>query len=95
MPFVIALALALILTPSCVGRAARHRSLARDVLDGIAVLGAERVKVVARADNEPAKSFSASLGFEQRRRIAVHDSVPSDVWVIVCRSSSLLASASS
>jgi glycosyltransferase involved in cell wall biosynthesis/ribosomal protein S18 acetylase RimI-like enzyme len=71
------------------------RALARDVLDGLAALGAERVKVVVSADNEPANRFYESLGFEHRRRMAVHERVSSNVWVIGCRSSSLSASASS
>jgi glycosyltransferase involved in cell wall biosynthesis/ribosomal protein S18 acetylase RimI-like enzyme len=62
------------------------RSLARSVIDGLAVRGSETIRVVVAADNERANRFYAGLGFEPAGRIAVHDGVPSNRWLMRCRS---------
>jgi ribosomal protein S18 acetylase RimI-like enzyme len=41
---------------------------------------------VVAADNERANRFYAGLGFEPAGRIAVHDGVPSNLWLMRCRS---------
>lgn len=58
------------------------RRLAAAVLDRLREGGAERVKVVAAADNVGAKRFYESLGFVHQATIEVHRGTPSNVWVI-------------
>jgi glycosyltransferase involved in cell wall biosynthesis/ribosomal protein S18 acetylase RimI-like enzyme len=60
--------------------------LARGVLQRLAELGADRVKVVTSSDNQQANRFYRSLGFDHQREIVVHDGTPSNVWVMTCRS---------
>ncbi|MCI0633989.1 MAG: GNAT family N-acetyltransferase [Actinobacteria bacterium] len=62
------------------------RALVDGVVEGLRERGAEELKVVVGADNEPANAFYERVGFEHRARIAVHDGVASNVWTIRCRS---------
>jgi ribosomal protein S18 acetylase RimI-like enzyme len=69
-----------------------HRStgvgsrLADAFLDKMATKGVDELKVVVGADNQAANAFYERVGFSFDRRIAVHDGVASNVWVIRCRS---------
>jgi glycosyltransferase involved in cell wall biosynthesis/ribosomal protein S18 acetylase RimI-like enzyme len=60
--------------------------LARGVLQRLADLGADRVKVVTSSDNQQANRFYRSLGFDHLSEIFVHEGTSSNVWVIACRS---------
>lgn len=62
--------------------------LARYLLDGLSRRGAEDVRVTVSESNEAANRFYQRLGFRLSTKIAVHRGVPSNVWVIRCRSSS-------
>lgn len=68
-------------------------ALAREVLNGLADLRCTHVRVVVDAANADGNRLYASLGFVQRRQLAVHDGTTSNVWVIECPSSSLSYSA--
>jgi glycosyltransferase involved in cell wall biosynthesis/ribosomal protein S18 acetylase RimI-like enzyme len=68
-------------------------ALARAVLEDVARLGGDRVRVVVDAGNAAGNRLYASLGFAKRRQLAVHDGTPSNVWVIEWPSSSLSRSA--
>jgi ribosomal protein S18 acetylase RimI-like enzyme len=57
-------------------------SLARGVLDRLSSAGAEEVRVTVAAKNEAANEFYSRLGFRLARTIAVHEGVPSNVWII-------------
>jgi glycosyltransferase involved in cell wall biosynthesis/ribosomal protein S18 acetylase RimI-like enzyme len=57
-------------------------SLARGVLDGLSSGGAVEVRVTVAAKNEAANEFYSRLGFRLARTIAVHEGVPSNVWII-------------
>jgi glycosyltransferase involved in cell wall biosynthesis/ribosomal protein S18 acetylase RimI-like enzyme len=60
--------------------------LALQLLRGLGAGGVAEVKVVVGTDNEGANRFYHRLGFRHVARIALHRGVPSDVWVIPCRS---------
>jgi glycosyltransferase involved in cell wall biosynthesis/ribosomal protein S18 acetylase RimI-like enzyme len=62
--------------------------LAREVLEGLSRRGVEEVRVAVAASNEVANRFYQRLGFRLARTIRVHEGVPSNIWVIRCRSSS-------
>jgi glycosyltransferase involved in cell wall biosynthesis/ribosomal protein S18 acetylase RimI-like enzyme len=59
--------------------------LTREVLDGLAELGAEEVKGFVARDNRAMNHMMRRLGFEQRAEIAIHDDRPSNVYVIDAR----------
>ncbi|MFB3739106.1 MAG: GNAT family N-acetyltransferase [Candidatus Velamenicoccus archaeovorus] len=46
--------------------------------------GLEELKVVVGADDRPANRFYERMGFRPAGRIAVHEGVPSNVWVSAC-----------
>jgi glycosyltransferase involved in cell wall biosynthesis/ribosomal protein S18 acetylase RimI-like enzyme len=62
--------------------------LARGVLRGLADLGADEVRVVVAASNEPANRFYRRLGFRHAGELSVHHGTPSNVWVFGGRSRS-------
>ena len=62
--------------------------LARGVLEGLSRRGVEEVRVTVATSNEMANRFYQRLGFRLARTIRVHEGVPSNIWVIRCRSSS-------
>jgi glycosyltransferase involved in cell wall biosynthesis/ribosomal protein S18 acetylase RimI-like enzyme len=61
-------------------------ALARGIIDGLAARGAPDVRVTVATSNLAANRFYRGLGFRLARVIAVHDGVPSNVWVSPTRS---------
>jgi glycosyltransferase involved in cell wall biosynthesis/ribosomal protein S18 acetylase RimI-like enzyme len=62
------------------------RMLAGGVLSGLAELGAERVRVLAAADNREANALYSGMGFRPIARFALHDGIESNLWVTECHS---------
>jgi ribosomal protein S18 acetylase RimI-like enzyme len=60
--------------------------LVRAVLNELSARGVDEVAVVTAATNAPANRLFERLGFVRTARIAVHDGVPSNVWIAACRS---------
>jgi glycosyltransferase involved in cell wall biosynthesis/ribosomal protein S18 acetylase RimI-like enzyme len=60
------------------------RTLAGAVVAGLGELGADEMKVVVGADNAAGNGLYARLGFSRDARIALHDGVPSNVWLAPC-----------
>jgi ribosomal protein S18 acetylase RimI-like enzyme len=56
------------------------------VLSGLAELGAERVRVLAAADNREANALYSGMGFRRIARFALHDGIESNLWVTECLS---------
>jgi len=83
----------------CVGEGARGsgtgRRLAARVLDDLAAIGGNRVKVVVSNENDAAIRFYESLGFTHVADVAVHRGVPSRVMVVSWRSSLVPSSVAS
>lgn len=61
--------------------------LGRSVIEALAERGADQVKTFVASDNEPSNRMVLRLGFEPRGDISIHDGVPSNLYVIRCRSS--------
>ena len=61
-------------------------ALADGIARGLAARGVPAFKVVVGADNEGANRFYERIGFTSAGGIAVHDGVPSNVWLMTCLS---------
>lgn len=61
-------------------------ALADGIARGLAARGVPAFKVVVGADNAGANRFYERIGFTFAGEIAVHDGVPSNVWVMTCPS---------
>lgn len=59
--------------------------LVREMLAGLAALGAEEVKGFVARDNRAMNHMVRRMGFEQRGGIAIHDGTPSNVYVVRVR----------
>jgi ribosomal protein S18 acetylase RimI-like enzyme len=62
------------------------KSLTEHVVRALAGRGVREMKVMVRAENDPANRFYASRGFREANTIQVHGGKPSRVWVTSCRS---------
>lgn len=60
------------------------RALAEKVVDGLVHLGERSIKVLVGADNVHANRLYERMGFRHATRLALHDGVLSNVWVIEC-----------
>jgi glycosyltransferase involved in cell wall biosynthesis/ribosomal protein S18 acetylase RimI-like enzyme len=61
--------------------------LGRSMVEALADRGAGEVKTFVASDNEPSNRMVKRLGFQPRGDISIHDGVPSNLYVIRCRSS--------
>jgi ribosomal protein S18 acetylase RimI-like enzyme len=62
------------------------RALETEIRGGLRERGVSRFKVVVGADNVVANRFYAACGYRAAGETAVHDGVPSRIWVATCPS---------